>query len=412
MTAVPRTPIAPEPTRSLLSHWATARSRTKILSTVGVAPSSAATIGGLSIVGMSPASADADELYSSNLMGAVEVAPPGEPRCTRCAWSPGTRPRADRERQQERFARPWSCVRSSGHRRRVPSNRDEPRPGGDARPHRRRAARPTSPSRTACCAPLAVTATSTAWLAANDAQGTPVVDELRADVTALDELETEAARGRRRRAGQRGRQPDHDDRVAIGGILRAVLLGWAVAGGIARGVRRVQHVAEALAAGDLTRTTGVTSHDELGRMAGALDAAQANLRAVLAGVAASADAVAASSEELSASSAQISASAEETSAQSGVSSPAPPRRSAAACRPSPRAPSRWVPRSGRSPRNAAEASEVAARAVTAAETTTATVAKLGESSAEIGNVVKVITSHRRADEPAGAERHDRGRPGR
>ena len=42
--------------------------------------------------------------------------------------------------------------------------------------------------------------------------------------------------------------------------------------------------------------------------------------------------------------------------------------------------------------NAAEASEVAARAVTAAETTTATVAKLGESSAEIGNVVKVITS--------------------
>ena len=35
---------------------------------------------------------------------------------------------------------------------------------------------------------------------------------------------------------------------------------------------------------------------------------------------------------------------------------------------------------------------MAARAVTAAATTTATVAKLGESSAEIGNVVKVITS--------------------
>src|SRR3712207_9173023 len=46
----------------------------------------------------------------------------------------------------------------------------------------------------------------------------------------------------------------------------------------------------------------------------------------------------------------------------------------------------------RSATNAAEASDVAARAVTAAETTTATVAKLGESSAEIGNVVKVITS--------------------
>jgi methyl-accepting chemotaxis protein len=35
---------------------------------------------------------------------------------------------------------------------------------------------------------------------------------------------------------------------------------------------------------------------------------------------------------------------------------------------------------------------VATRAVAAAETTTATVAKLGDSSAEIGNVVKVITS--------------------
>ena len=79
-------------------------------------------------------------------------------------------------------------------------------------------------------------------------------------------------------------------------------------------------------------------------------------------------------------------------ARSPVSSPAPRRRCRATCRPSPPVPSRWAPRSGRSPSNAAEASEVAARAVTAAETTTATVAKLGESSAEIGNVVKVITS--------------------
>ena len=39
-----------------------------------------------------------------------------------------------------------------------------------------------------------------------------------------------------------------------------------------------------------------------------------------------------------------------------------------------------------------EASEVASRAVIAAETTTATVAELGDSSAEIGNVVKVVTS--------------------
>ena len=42
--------------------------------------------------------------------------------------------------------------------------------------------------------------------------------------------------------------------------------------------------------------------------------------------------------------------------------------------------------------NASEVSRVAAQAVTAADSTTATVAKLGESSLEIASVVKVITS--------------------
>ena len=42
--------------------------------------------------------------------------------------------------------------------------------------------------------------------------------------------------------------------------------------------------------------------------------------------------------------------------------------------------------------NATEAARVAAQAVEVADATNATVAKLGESSAEIGNVVKVITS--------------------
>ena len=127
-------------------------------------------------------------------------------------------------------------------------------------------------------------------------------------------------------------------------------------------------------------------------MAAALDAAQASLREVLAGVVSSADAVAASSEELSASSAQISASAEETSAQSGVvvrcrGGGLPQRadrrrrcRADGCLHPGDRVAT--PPRPARSPPGRS----------TAAETTTATVAKLGESSAEIGNVVKVITS--------------------
>ena len=181
--------------------------------------------------------------------------------------------------------------------------------------------------------------------------------------------------------------------LVIAGLALAVigLVSWVTLTSITRPVRLVKGSLEALAAGDLTVATGVRSNDEVGQMAASLDAAQASLREVLAGVAASAMAVASSSEELSASSAQIAASAEETSAQSGVVASAAEEVSRSV-----ETVAAGAEQMGASIReiasNAAEASEVAARAVTAAETTTATVAKLGESSAEIGNVVKVITS--------------------
>jgi methyl-accepting chemotaxis protein len=179
--------------------------------------------------------------------------------------------------------------------------------------------------------------------------------------------------------------------VMVVGALAALGLGWLVARTIRRTLQAVQHVAEGIAAGDLTRSTGVDQRDELGRTAAALDLAQAELRTVMASVVASADAVAASSEELSASSAQISSSAQETSAQSGIVAGAADEVSRNV-----QTVAAGAEQMGASIReiaaNAAEASEVAARAVTAAETTTATVAKLGDSSAEIGNVVKVITS--------------------
>ncbi|WP_245177441.1 methyl-accepting chemotaxis protein [Geodermatophilus sp. DF01_2] len=179
--------------------------------------------------------------------------------------------------------------------------------------------------------------------------------------------------------------------VAALGLLLVTGASMAILRSITRPVQRVKTALEALAAGDLTASSGVTSRDELGQMAAALEEAQGSLRAVMAEVAASADAVAASSEELSASSAQISASAEETSAQSGVVAGAAEEVSRNV-----QTVAAGAEQMGASIReiasNAAEASDVAHRAVTAAETTTATVAKLGESSAEIGNVVKVITS--------------------
>ena len=198
--------------------------------------------------------------------------------------------------------------------------------------------------------------------------------------------------------------------LGIGAVLGIALALW-IGRLIVRPLRRVKDSLDALAEGDLTREAGVVSRDEVGQMAASLARAQESLRSVMSTVVSSADAVAASSEELSASSAQISASAQETSAQSGVVAGAAEEVSRNV-----QTVAAGAEEMGASIReiasNAAAASEVAAKAVTAVETTSATVTKLGESSAEIGNVVKVITSHRRADEPAGAERDDRGGAGR
>jgi methyl-accepting chemotaxis protein len=178
--------------------------------------------------------------------------------------------------------------------------------------------------------------------------------------------------------------------VAVGAVL-SLALGLVVAGGLAAGVARVRRVADALAGGDFTRTAGLATRDELGRMGGSLDTAVGNLRELVSSVVASADAVAASSEELSASSAQISASAEETSAQSGVVASAAEEVSRSV-----QTVAAGADQMGASIReiasNATQASDVANRAVEAAAATSATIGKLGDSSAEIGNVVKVITS--------------------
>ena len=155
-------------------------------------------------------------------------------------------------------------------------------------------------------------------------------------------------------------------------------LAFGVARGVVRGVREVRNGLERLAGRDLTVQLPVRGRDELGQMAAALNTAAGVMSGTVAEIVASADAVAASSEELSASSAQISASAQETSAQSGVVSSAAEEVSRNV-----QTVAAGAEEMGASIReiasNAAEASEVAARAVTAAETTTATVAKLGES---------------------------------
>jgi len=105
----------------------------------------------------------------------------------------------------------------------------------------------------------------------------------------------------------------------------------------------------------------------------------------------SAQMLASSSEELTAVSHQMSANAEETATQSNVVSAAA-EEVAKNLQTVSTATEEMTSSIKEIAKNANEAARVATSAVRTAETTNATVAKLGESSAEIGQVIKVITS--------------------
>jgi methyl-accepting chemotaxis protein len=170
-----------------------------------------------------------------------------------------------------------------------------------------------------------------------------------------------------------------------------VIVAFLVAGLIVRPMRRVSDVLAAVAGGDLTQTAGVTSRDEIGAMATALDEANRRTRETIAAVAGSAAALSARSEQMSSTSDQIAGSAQETSSQAETVSAAAEEISRSV--ESVAAASEEMGTSIQEiARNANDAAVVAAEAVGIATTTNDTVAKLGDSSVEIGNVVKTITS--------------------
>ncbi|MCI2238292.1 methyl-accepting chemotaxis protein [Paenibacillus sp. TRM 82003] len=175
------------------------------------------------------------------------------------------------------------------------------------------------------------------------------------------------------------------------GITVALAAGAAIARSIAAGLGKVQAVADGLKDGDLTRTAGLTSHDEVGRTAQSLDTATAQLRELVGTIDTASAGVAASAQQMSAISTQIAAGAEETSAQAGVVSGAAEEVSSTV-----QTVAAGSEEMGASIReissNTDEAARVASEAVQVAESTSRTIAALGESSQEIGSVVKAITA--------------------
>jgi methyl-accepting chemotaxis protein len=175
------------------------------------------------------------------------------------------------------------------------------------------------------------------------------------------------------------------------GALLLLALGLSIARMISSSLGRVRDSLNALAAGDLTRIVEVDSHDEVGQMALALNRAQASLREAMNDISSTSTTLAGSAEELNAVSGQLASNSEETSAQTATLSITAGEVSSniqtvAAGTDEMAASIREIAQSS------AEAVRVASSAVAEASRATETIGKLGASSIEIGNVLKVITS--------------------
>ncbi len=156
-------------------------------------------------------------------------------------------------------------------------------------------------------------------------------------------------------------------------------------------VARILEVVKAARDGDLTQTVEVAGPDAIGQLGVALKSFFTTLRQNLTSIAGAAKDLGSSSEELSIISEQMASNAEETATQASVVSRASDDVSknvtvVAAGSEEMQVSIREISKS------ANESARVAHNAVTAANATNQTIGKLGQSSLEIGKVVKVITS--------------------
>jgi methyl-accepting chemotaxis protein len=153
----------------------------------------------------------------------------------------------------------------------------------------------------------------------------------------------------------------------------------------------ILEVVRSAAKGDLTREISVNGQDAIGQMGEGLGRFFTDLRASITSIAQNSESLAAASSQMTGVSQQMSANAEETSAQANVVSNASEQvnhhlQTVSAGTEEMSASIREIAK------NATEAAKVATEAVKVAQVTNSTVAKLGESSAEIGQVIRVITS--------------------
>jgi methyl-accepting chemotaxis protein len=175
-------------------------------------------------------------------------------------------------------------------------------------------------------------------------------------------------------------------------LIAAAVVFWMIRELVTKPLASAVGFANKIAHNDLAmEDLPVYNEDEIGNTTLALNTMKNNLKKIVNSITENSLHVSAASEELSATSQQITANSEETSAQARVVSTATEHVSQNL-----QTVATGAEEMGASikeiAKNASEAAKIATSAVRVAETATATVSKLGESSNEIGQVIKVITS--------------------
>jgi methyl-accepting chemotaxis protein len=150
-------------------------------------------------------------------------------------------------------------------------------------------------------------------------------------------------------------------------------------------------VVREIGAGDLTQQVSIKGEDAIGQLGESFEKLIEDLNHNMSAILRNAQMLAASSDELTSSSHAMAANSEETSAQAGTVSAAAEQvsknvQTVAAGAEEMSSSIKEIAK------NAHDATRVATAAVKIAELTSVTIAKLGDSSTEIGKVIKVITS--------------------
>jgi methyl-accepting chemotaxis protein len=222
--------------------------------------------------------------------------------------------------------------------------------------------------------------------------GDPLISQAVDGIDALETLEARLASTDHAATGAAYRQ-GRTEMIAllVGGLLIALALALVVAGAIVRPLQRVSAVLTAVADGDLTQRADVHTREEMGRMAAALDRAVTGIRRSVEAMARSARGLADTAGDLSAVSERIADSAAQTSARAraataGADQVSQNVQTIAAGAEQMGAGIREISAS------AAEAARVATNAAQEAAEANGTIRQLGEASAEIGDVVKLINT--------------------